>query len=290
MALSPGHKLGQIIGDMLEAAIEPMLQDFAAAHGLYLDKKGPRASRSGTKVRLIDEYANSHDLDYVLEVGATATQMGRPIAFIEVAWRNYTKHSRAKAQEIQGAVLPLADKYRRDAPFKGAIIAGVFTLGARTQLESLGFTFLYFPLATLIAAFQTVGINIVFDASTPDRELQQKVDSWIALSPTDRQTVAQMIIRLNQSAVAEFMAALERTLTRYVVQVIILPLHGELTTLPSIPDAIAFIDRYDQSQTAGLFARYEIQIKYSNDDRVEGQFAQKTDAISFLHNFLPASQ
>ena len=48
MAVSPSHKFGQIIGDVLEAAILPMLSAFASKHGLYLDKKGPRRTRQIT--------------------------------------------------------------------------------------------------------------------------------------------------------------------------------------------------------------------------------------------------
>lgn len=67
MAVSPSHKFGQIIGDVLEAAIEPFLRQFAQEHSLYLDRKGPRAARRGIKVAWVDLYGNSHDLDFVLE-------------------------------------------------------------------------------------------------------------------------------------------------------------------------------------------------------------------------------
>jgi len=78
--------------------------------------------------------------------------MGTPAAFIEVAWRRYTKHSRNKAQEIQGAILPLAEKFRWSNPFLGAVLAGVFTDGSLEQLRSLGFHVLYFPYETLVTA------------------------------------------------------------------------------------------------------------------------------------------
>lgn len=112
MATSAAHKFGQIIGDLLELAIEPLLARFAEEHGLYLDKKGPRPARRGKKATWVDLHGNAHDLDFVLEKGGTGTHIGAPVAFVEVAWRSYTKHSRNKAQEIQGAVLPLVDKHR----------------------------------------------------------------------------------------------------------------------------------------------------------------------------------
>lgn len=108
MALSPPHRWGQIIGqEFLEVAIEPLMRDVATVHGLFLDQKGKRSARTGRKISWVDVYGNQHDLDFVLERNGSDTSIGIPVAFIETAWRRYTKHSRNKAQEIQGAILPL---------------------------------------------------------------------------------------------------------------------------------------------------------------------------------------
>lgn len=61
MASSPSHKFGQIIGDLLEDSMVFILQEFADEHHLYLDKKGIRHARSGTKVTWVDSYDNKHD-------------------------------------------------------------------------------------------------------------------------------------------------------------------------------------------------------------------------------------
>jgi hypothetical protein len=82
VAESPAHRLGQIIGDALELAIEPVLRDFADEHDLYLDRKGPRPARPGKKVTWIDANGNSHDLDFVLERAGTDEAIGVPAAFI----------------------------------------------------------------------------------------------------------------------------------------------------------------------------------------------------------------
>src|ERR1700733_402462 len=118
MAESPAHRFGQIIGEVFEAAILPVLTKFADDHDLYLDRKGPRPCRRGLKCSWVDLHGNAHDLDFVLERGGTDEKVGTPAAFIETAWRRYTKHSRNKAQEIQGAIEPLAETYRHSGPFK----------------------------------------------------------------------------------------------------------------------------------------------------------------------------
>lgn len=83
MAESPAHRFGQIVGEVLEAAIEPLLSRFAKKHSLYLDKKGERPCRPGKKCSWLDRNGNKHDLDYVLERGGSRTNLGIPAAFIE---------------------------------------------------------------------------------------------------------------------------------------------------------------------------------------------------------------
>src|SRR5438552_3771569 len=178
MAVSPAHRFGQIIGEVLEAGILPILESFAKKHGLYLDKKGLRPARPGKKVTWTDRNENKHDLDFMLERGGTAEEKGNPVAFIETAWRRYTKHSRNKAQEIQGAILPLVEKHRSSAPFVGVILAGVFTEGALAQLNSLGFAVVYFRYETIVKVFRRVGINAAFDEASADAATTQKIAAW----------------------------------------------------------------------------------------------------------------
>ncbi len=191
MASSPSHKFGQIIGAALEATVEPMLIAFAKEHSLYFDKQGPRTARKGKKVSWVDKFRNSHDLDFVLEHGGSDRKIGKPVAFIESAWRRYTKHSRNKSQEIQGAILPLYETYNKEVPFIGAILAGDFTEGAITQLKSLGFSVLYFPYETLIKAFSIEGI----DAFSWKQYVKEpwKHDKWIVMG-TDPDSDSSSIV------------------------------------------------------------------------------------------------
>ncbi|MCX6774567.1 MAG: DNA methylase, partial [DPANN group archaeon] len=196
MAISPAHKFGQIIGETLEAAIEPLLAKFASEHKLYLDKKGSRPCRKGMRCSWTDLLKNSHDLDFVLERAGSLYKQGIPVAFIEVAWRRYTKHSRNKAQEIQGAILPLAETHRDAAPFKGAVLAGVFTAGALKQLKSCGFTVLFFPYETVLEAFKTCGIDPSFGESTSDGVFALKIQAYEKLSRTERDLIGKELLNL----------------------------------------------------------------------------------------------
>lgn len=289
MATAPAHRFGQIIGEVLEAAVTPLLEEFAEQHGLYLDKKGNRPCRTGKKCSWLDLNGNTHDLDYVLERGGTANKKGVPAAFIETAWRSYTKHSRNKVQEIQGAILPLVETYRHAAPFQGAILAGVFTQAALAQLRSLGFTVLYFPYETVISIFKRFGIDARFDEGTPDADLKRKVSAYDSLSTLRKRRLASVLLRANAAGVATFITSLTAAVSRQIERIIILPLHGAAREWDTIEEAIDFIENYDESAGVNIFARYEIQVRYNNSDRVDGTFGDKERAVEFLRIYQPVS-
>jgi hypothetical protein len=285
MAAAAGHKFGQVIGEFCEAAIEPLLQAFATKHGLYLDRRGPRAARTGNKVRWVDSYGNGHDLDFVLERGGTPETVGTPVAFIESAWRRYTKHSRNKAQEIQGAVLPIAERHYFAAPMLGCILAGVYTAGALEQLKSVGFRVLYFSYASVVEAFKAVGIDAGFDEGTADAEFNRRLRAWASVSERDRRRVRKRLLGLNQRNVEEFMLHLELAVKRQVTAVRILPLHGSPVECLTIQEAIAKVESYGEADPHGPLVKYEVLVRYDNGDKIEAAFHDKAATISFLLAF-----
>jgi hypothetical protein len=287
VAQSPAHRFGQIIGDALEVAVEPLLRRFAEEHGLFLDRRGVRVARRGKKLTWVDLYGNSHDLDYVMERGGTEEELGSPVAFIETAWRRYTKHSRNKAQEIQGAVLPLLITHRNAAPFAGAILAGVFTDGALDQLRSQGFSVLYFPYETVIGAFAGMGIDARFDEDTPENEFRSKINAWEGLSPQQRKAIADGLLDANRTEVERFMQSLEATVTRQVAFVRIMAVHGMLVERASIEEAITFIQEYHEEPSPQPFVKYEVEVTYNNGNKINGQFQDKASAVQFLRDYAP---
>lgn len=286
MAKSPAHRFGQIIGDVLEAAVEPVLREFAEQHGLYLDRKGRRPARTGTKVTWQDEFGNKHDLDFVLESGGTDTAVGRPVAFIETAWRRYTKHSRNKAQEIQAAVGPLVARYRRLAPLYGVVLAGEWTDGAMTQLRSHGFAVVHFPYAQVVSAFATAGVDAQFDENTPDADIAPKVARWASISKSQRVEVATALVESGANQLAGFLAMLTEAATRQIVSVRILALHGVPLEWGTVGEALGWIESYDESKPTGGLNRYEAAIRYSNGSELTAT-GSRTHVIAFLQTHLP---
>lgn len=283
MAESPAHKFGQVIGELLESVLRPQLEEFCQQQGLYLDhQQKERPARNGRKVTWADDYGNAHDLDFVIEREGTAQTIGRPVAFIEVAWRRYTKHSRNKAQEIQGAILPLAEKYRWNNPFLGTVLAGVFTENSLEQLRSMGFHVLYFPYDTLVAAFLSEHIDIHFDENTSDEMFRTTVDKIENTSPARLTRVREHLIRANQSDIRVFFEDLTRRLGRHVSRVIVIPLYGRLNEFATIEDAIRFLNQHQIYEGSGEFRKYEIQVEFSNGDKVQASLEAKERVKDFL--------
>ena len=283
MAESLSHKFGQIIGDILELALEPHLEKFAKKHKLYLDKKAERKGRKGKKVSWVDGNNNKHDLDFVLERGGTHQVVGVPVAFIESAWRRYTRHSRNKAQEIQSAILPLAGKYQSSSPFMGVVLAGVFTSGALNQLESNGFTVLYFPYETVVKAFKKFEINASYDEQTAEADFRKKIASWIKLQ--NKESVAKELVKLNKKEVNKFLETLTHSVSRFIERIILLPLHGKETETNSITEAINFVEEYSESQSKLPLSKYEVIIRYNTGDKIEASFKDKKNCIKFLESY-----
>ena len=287
MAQSPSHKFGQIIGDLLEDAIFPILSDFCQTNNLYLDYKHERPARRGKKVTWNDKYGNKHDLDFVFEKDGSEFVQGQPVAFVECAWRRYTKHSRNKAQEIQSAILPLFDTFMYIKPFLGVILAGVFTEGALTQLKSRGFSVLYFPFETIITAFKKVGIDSDFNESTSDKSFDGKVKAFYDLSPDKYSTLKNELLNQNSESVQTFINELNSHFERKISAIKIFTLHGKSNSYLSISDAIKFISTYNIVDMCNYyFHRFEIIVKYTNNDKIEAQFSNKDEAINFLERLV----
>ena len=283
MAKSPAHKLGQIIGDELEAVIRSPLREMAEEFELYLDYKHARPARGGKrKVAWQDSYGNVHDLDYVLEENGSEEKQGRPRAFIEIAWRRYTKHSRNKAQEIQGAVLPLAETYSQHSPFLGAVLAGDFTESSQDQLRSHGFHIAYVTYEMIVHAFRNAGIDVSSEQGTTRAALNRKVRVYDRLTSSEREKLRNELRASCAAELAPFFDALRNSLGRRITRIVMLALSGTSVQFDNVESAIRFVDRYDESTPPTAFDHYELNVRYSNGRDVQGSFPNKQDCIDFL--------
>jgi hypothetical protein len=286
MAISYAHRLGQIIGESLENALEPFLREFAEKHNLYFDKKEFRAARSGTKLTWTDINNNKHDLDFVFEKNGTSEHTGKPVAFIECAWRRYTKHSKNKAQEIQGAIMPLFEKYKKDNPFIGVILAGVFTDNSLKQLQSLGFTLLYFHYEMIVNAFRVMGIDVFFEENTTEEYFSKQIALWEKLNGIQKERIYRKITEQNLFAINQFMSSLQLKLDRKIAKVHILMMYGKQYIFDSVEKAKEFIVNVNINDISPEFNKYEAEIQYSNGDIIKVEYHNQSDMLAFLSSFI----
>lgn len=283
---SPGHRLGQMIGEFFEDLFADDLTALATRLGFYCDRRGPRPAR-GSSLRIVwrDNRSNDHALDYVIEQGGSATRLGQPVAFIELAWRRYTKHSRNKSAEIAGALVPLRESYS-SCRFVGAVLAGEYTAGGKNQLTSQGIAVLHIPFAALVASFKITGIDLEYAEAASNAEKQHVIDAWELLSDDAIGEIRRHLRQAIEGDYAAFTRQLAAALSQTVEAIRILPLYGSALMVATTAAAIGALEAVVESSSARLpFARYEIQVRFTNGDKVDGSFGSKGQALSFLATF-----
>ena len=294
MAESLAHKWGQCIGEALEIFVRDILNEVAQRHGLYLDYKRPRKARDGQgKVTWQDGYGNKHDLDYVLERGGTEETRGVPAAFIESAWRRYTKHSKNKVQEIEAAVMPVALTFSRHQPFLGAVLAGEFTRNALHQLESKGFTVLHVPYKSILSAFNELGIDASSEdgvGGTTEEQAREKITKWESLPRP--QATNRLLIKLHalhQREIADFKQRLDAAITRRVNSVRLTVLRGHSVECSDIESAIIYLIEEEKSyrlrEDGEQREAFEVQVRFNNGAKIDATFPRRVEAIAFLRSF-----
>ena len=183
----------------------------------------------------------------------------------------------------------MAETYKNARPFIGVILAGVFTEGALNQLRSLGFSVLHFSYDSVVAAFEDCGIDASFDEQTQDAEFRRKADAYDGFSASKRSSLARGLLRKQKKDVERFVDALEKVVSRQIDSITVMPLHGNAKDLSSVSKAIRFIEGYKENAAYVPVQRYEIRIRYNNNDSVEATFRDKRDAVALLRTYEPVS-
>lgn len=283
MARSQSHTLGEFIGTFFEELMKMPFRDFADENGLYFDSIGPRKARRGKKVTWTDFHGSQHDLDFVLEKGGTEDTIGEPVAFIELAWRRYTKHSKNKAQEISGAVNPICEKYKLSKPFKGAILCGQFTDNAMNQLRSDDFHILYIPFEKLAKAFSMYGLDIDFDEKSKEIDVKKKYDTVSKKSNKGLlEKVRKEILKTCEPEIKQFVTELSAFYNRKIKTICILPLHGKRTEVVNVEKAIDIINDYKNIPNDHQLEYIQVIVTYNNGTVIQCQFKEKDEAVDFL--------
>ena len=132
--------------------------------------------------------------------------------------------------------------------------------------------------------FANLGSMLIFDEKTSEKDFKKKIDSWNKFR--NKTDVSKELLRLNIKQVKQFFNSLERSVSRFIERIFILPLHGQESVLTSITGAIDFLKNYNEYEPKANLVKYEIIIKYNTGDRIEASFKDKKDTINFLESYL----
>jgi hypothetical protein len=88
-----------------------------------------------------------------------------------------------------------------------------------------------------------------------------------------------------KSEVDEFIAKLSTAILRKINTISVLPLYGTQTDYVLVGDAIRFLETYVADQPVGELVRFEVIVRYDNDDRIVADFSTVEAAVDFLKTF-----
>jgi hypothetical protein len=156
----------------------PLLQRVADHLALYLDHRfRKRKARASDKVIWQDEEGNAVDYDFVLELDSTEATRGIPVAFFECFWRRGARHSKDKARDDSGKLLPMRAVYPT-ARFLGIVAGGDFTGPARTLVQSRQIDLFYVPKAKIVSAFARYKLQIDYPDKLPEAKKAELADAF----------------------------------------------------------------------------------------------------------------
>lgn len=230
---SSGHKLGQLIGDWYEEYfVLPLLQRVGDSLGLFVDSRFVSRKIRDGKIIWDDIDGNSVDYDYVLELGGSESQLGVPVAFIECFWRRGARHSKDKARDDSGKLMPMRETYPT-ARFLGIVSAGDFTKPARELVRSRDIDLFYVPKEKIVSAFKKCGLVMDYPDKLPEEDKATIVETFDnSFNEIKKIEVQKSLIELIGQAV----------ISSYVDRV--------RATLSALPQEVRFILRHDSSPIA----------------------------------------
>jgi hypothetical protein len=282
---SAGHKLGQLIGDWFESYfVLPLLNEVADKLSLFSDNRFVERPARGEKIVWKDESGNSVDYDFVLELDGTETQIGIPVAFIECFWRRGSRHSKDKARDDSGKLMPMRTTYPT-ARFLGIVSAGDFTEPARELVRSRDIDLFYVPKEKIIKAFSKNGLVMDYPDDTTEAEKARIASEFERVFTQEKQVdVANSLIDLiGKVAVTSYVDRVKARLSA-LPQEVRLILRHESTPLVfrSLNEVSSFLFepsfQMDNPRESFLY-----QITYSDGTEFE-QSVDSFDGLRILHS------
>lgn len=282
---SSGHKLGQLIGDWLEEFfVLPLLNQVAETLQLFLDSRFIQRDARGEKIVWKDEDGNSVDYDFVLELGGTLEKLGLPVAFFECCWRRGARHSKDKARDDSGKLIPMRNSYPTTR-FLGIVWAGICTVPARDLLRSRDIDLFYIPKNKIVEAFGKSGLAIDYPDKTPEKGKRSLASSFeMAFTRDKHEIVADALIELiGPAAVSSFINLIRARLSALPQEIRIVLRHESLPLIFASADEVTRFLEEPSFQMDNPTSSFVYQVTYSDGVEFE-KAADSIDALKVVHS------
>lgn len=285
---SAGHKLGQLVGDWFEESfVLPLLRNVADQLKLYLDNRfRTRKARQGGKIIWKDVEGNGVDYDFVMELDGTDETLGIPVAFFECFWRRGKRHSKDKARDDTGKLMPMRDVHPT-ARFLGILAGGDFTAPARTLVQNRQIDLFYIPKSKIISAFEKHALQIEYPDKLPEMEKAKLADAFVdSLNEEKKQSAAatlqQLVGEVSLDSYADRMRGALGALPQEIR--ILAQRQSKPEVFETITDATAFLQnpKFDFSN---LVENFIYEITYTDGTEFERMLAT-IEEVKTLHQDL----
>ena len=268
---SSGHKLGQLIGDWYEEYfVFPLLREVGNALNLFVDSRFITRKVRDAKILWDDLDGNSVDYDFVLELGGSDNKSGIPVAFIECFWRRGSRHSKDKARDDSGKLMPMRETYPT-ARFLGIVAAGDFTKPARELVRSRGIDLFYVPKEKIVEAFRRCGLIMDYPDKLPEEEKAKIVEEFEAqFDLAKKREVQEALYQLvGEAAIKSYVDRVRATLSALPQEIRFVLRHDSMPlTFKTVTAATNFLKAPEFNMTSPMES-YLYQITYSDGSEFE---------------------
>ncbi len=281
---SSGHKLGQLIGDWYEEYfVLPLLQEVGQALNLFVDSRFTTREIRDSKILWDDLNGNSVDYDYVLELGGSSKEQGVPVAFIECFWRRGSRHSKDKARDDSGKLMPMRDTYPT-ARFLGIVAAGDFTRPARELVRSREIDLFYVPKEKIVSSFASCDLVIDYPDKMAEDQKAQIVSIFVENFTPEKKLEVQKKLRylIGQPTIKSYVDRVRASLGALPQEIRFILRHDSAPiSFSSVFDATNFLQKPQFNMTSPVES-YIYQVTYNDGSEFE-KYVSSQNELRLLH-------
>ncbi|MCI5168710.1 MAG: hypothetical protein D3903_22095 [Candidatus Electrothrix sp. GM3_4] len=219
-----------------------------------------------------------------MELVGSEEKVGIPVAFIECFWRRGARHSKDKARDDSGKLMPMRETYPT-AIFLGIVAAGDFTRPARALVRSRKIDLFYVPKEKIVTAFAECGLIMDYPDRLAESEKADLVETFTSFFTVDKKREVQETLRrlLGRATIMSYVDRVKATLSALPQEIrLVLRQDSMPVCFESVASATVFLQAPKFEMTSPLES-YLYQVTYSDGSEFE-QSVSSLEELRTLHS------